>query len=240
MTSDNSYDDIFKQICQFKNDYYQEKNLNQYIEIKDDSKYFHVKVANKDVKLKKQQYIHRINQIDLLNSELSSIHIKISSLITIYLSSKSNQFSLELKKLFERKSKLQSDLDKLNASRSTYLNLSILNQDDDDDTQKNEEKKNEEKKNDEKKNEEKKNEDKKNEDKKNDDDKTTTKREKNIRKLLFKTYEECVASKTSKPYYMSKQQIMDHVKTNIPELIKKYPKLANMKKGDICKVIFSM
>jgi hypothetical protein len=60
-----------------------------------------------------------------------------------------------------------------------------------------------------------------------------------VKKFLFNTYEQCISRKTSSPTYMSKDDIIKHIKENDPNLLKFLPKkLQSMKKEEICKVLF--
>lgn len=60
-----------------------------------------------------------------------------------------------------------------------------------------------------------------------------------VKKFLFNTYEQCISRKSSSPTYMSKEDILKHIKENDPNLLKFLPKKINsMKKEEICKVLF--
>lgn len=62
---------------------------------------------------------------------------------------------------------------------------------------------------------------------------------KKVKRFLFKTYEQCVSQKRTEPTYMSKQDIINHIKEHDKNLLKFLPKkLETMKKDEICKVIF--
>lgn len=62
---------------------------------------------------------------------------------------------------------------------------------------------------------------------------------KNIKSFLFKTYEQCVSQKSKEPTFMTKADIVKHIKENDRALLEHLPKsFQNMKKDEICKVIF--
>ena len=70
--------------------------------------------------------------------------------------------------------------------------------------------------------------------------KMSPEKKKKIKKYLFETYEQCISQKTSQPTYMSKSDIIAHIKQHDKHLLKHLPtNLQKMKKEDICKVIFS-
>lgn len=62
---------------------------------------------------------------------------------------------------------------------------------------------------------------------------------KNVKSFLFKTYEQCVSQKSKEPTFMTKADIVKHIKENDRALLEHLPKsFQNMKKDEICKVIF--
>jgi hypothetical protein len=64
-------------------------------------------------------------------------------------------------------------------------------------------------------------------------------KKKSIKKFLFNTYDQCVSQKTKEPTYMSKADIIKHIKEHDPTLLNHLPKsITSMKKDAICKVIF--
>lgn len=70
--------------------------------------------------------------------------------------------------------------------------------------------------------------------------KMSSEQKKKVKKYLFDTYEQCISQKTSSPTYMSKADIIAHIKEHDKSLLEHLPtKLEKMKKNDICKVIFS-
>jgi len=70
--------------------------------------------------------------------------------------------------------------------------------------------------------------------------KLSPEQKKKVKKYLFDTYEQCISQKTSSPTYMSKADIIAHIKEHDRSLLKHLPnKLEKMKKNDICKVIFA-
>jgi hypothetical protein len=65
---------------------------------------------------------------------------------------------------------------------------------------------------------------------------------KNIKNFLFETYKQCASgkSKSSEPYYISKKDLIAHIKNFEPKMLNTLPEnFASMKKSEICKVIFS-
>ena len=69
--------------------------------------------------------------------------------------------------------------------------------------------------------------------------KMSSSKKQKVKKFLFNTYEQCISRKTSSPTYMSKEDILKHIKENDPSLLKFLPKkLQSMKKEEICKVLF--
>lgn len=61
-----------------------------------------------------------------------------------------------------------------------------------------------------------------------------------VKEFLFKTYSQCESQKRSEPTYMSKKDLIDHIQKYYPTLLTNLPKsIQQMKKSDICKLIFS-
>jgi hypothetical protein len=57
-------------------------------------------------------------------------------------------------------------------------------------------------------------------------------------KVKFSSLDECNTRANSKPFYMSKDEIVQLIK-DTPALKKEFPKLSSMTKADICKVLFA-
>jgi hypothetical protein len=61
-----------------------------------------------------------------------------------------------------------------------------------------------------------------------------------LKKIIFKSLEECESSKRTQPYYMSKEELIKHIQ-NDPELFLKFGNsLTNLKKQskkDLCAQI---
>jgi hypothetical protein len=61
-----------------------------------------------------------------------------------------------------------------------------------------------------------------------------------LKKIIFKTLEECESSKRTKPYYMSKEELIKHIHSD-PELLLKFGKnitsLKKLSKKDLCAQI---
>jgi len=69
--------------------------------------------------------------------------------------------------------------------------------------------------------------------------KMSSSKKQKVKKFLFNSYEQCISRKTSSPTYMSKDDIIKHIKENDPNLLRFLPKkLQSMKKEEICKVLF--
>ena len=68
----------------------------------------------------------------------------------------------------------------------------------------------------------------------------TAQQKKKIKKFLFDTYEQCSSNKRSEPFYMNKEDIIQHIKNHNQDILNKMPKkFEKLKKTDLCKVIFS-
>jgi glucan phosphorylase len=61
-----------------------------------------------------------------------------------------------------------------------------------------------------------------------------------LKKIIFKTLEECESSKRTQPYYMSKEELIKHIQSD-PELLLKFGKnitaLKKLSKKDLCAQI---
>ena len=131
---------------------------------------------------------------------------------SLYIKSRSNTFENDLKQLFDDMDRTKTELAKLDNTDSIFVDVSVASSPKKDPNQESEsEKKNE----------------------------LSPSKKRSVKKFLFSTYEQCVSQKTKEPTYMSKADIIKHIKEHDPTLINHLPKsITSMKKDAICKVIF--
>lgn len=163
----------------------------------------------KNFVLPKNQYINKKHKINELRNELRGLYKQLLSMKHLYIMSRSNAFEWEIKQIFTNIKSRESQLNALLDKKKTAIYVLVKRG---------------------------------NTgvvaaavDKPNSND---TKRHK-VKKFLFTTYNQCVSGKTSEPTYMSKTEIIKHIKEHYPSLLKSLPKrIEAMKKEEICKVIF--
>lgn len=165
----------------------------------------------KDFVVRKRKYKHVGQLVHELNHEIKQKELKMLSLRKLYLMSRSNIHDDALKFLFDEIAGLKNRLLKID-TKALFVSLSS------------------------------------NEkssitlDQVGVNTKTTPNNNKKqkIKKFLFDTYEQCISNKRSEPFYMTKEDVVHHIKNYNQEMLKKMPpKFEKLKKTDLCKVIFS-
>lgn len=160
--------------------------------------------------LKKKTYIHTKHQTDKLVKKLATLYLNFLSMKQLYIKSRSDTFEAPLKALFEDITKTKADLTKIKKNLQ-LLFIDISTHDSHSTPSK----------------------------PSSTPSKISPVKKKSVKKFLFNTYEQCISQKTKQPTYMSKTDIIKHIKEHDPTLLKHLPKKINaMKKEDICKVIF--
>jgi hypothetical protein len=203
MNDNNAYVNEFTKLQNIKNDLYNNNKQNQYSE--DLNTFITTKFS-----LKKKSYINTGHQIEHLNNKLALLYINFLSMKQMYLSSRSNSFENQLKKLLDDIANTKQELSTLNKSL-LFIDTSVTNSRAAPSTSTS----------------------------KPLPSKMSPLKRKSLKKFLFQTYKQCISQKTTEPTYMSKIDIIKHIKEHDPALLKHLPKnISAMKKNDICKVIF--
>ena len=60
-----------------------------------------------------------------------------------------------------------------------------------------------------------------------------------IRSFLFTSYSECTSSCRSKPFYMSKVELLQTLRKHHPDLLKNVVGVAKLSKSELCKLLYS-
>lgn len=197
----NSYLTDFEKLQKIKTDLFNHKKHNEYSENENS-------FVTPNLTVNKNKYFNRIHKLNRLINELSVLNNTFLSMKSLYLMSRSNVYTSEIKEVFSKIKHIQQKIETLNKNEDMYIMTNTL-------TQKEKPKEDEEK------------------------PKISSSKKQKVKKFLFNTYEQCISRKTSSPTYMSKEDILKHIKENDPNLIKFLPKkLQSMKKEEICKVLF--
>lgn len=197
----NSYLTDFEKLQKIKTDLFNHKKHNEYSENENS-------FVTPNLTVNKNKYFNRIHKLNRLINELSVLNNTFLSMKSLYLMSRSNVYTSEIKEVFSKIKHIQQKIETLNKNKDMYIMTNTL-------TQKEKPKEDEEK------------------------PKISSSKKQKVKKFLFNTYEQCISRKTSSPTYMSKEDILKHIKENDPNLIKFLPKkLQSMKKEEICKVLF--
>lgn len=198
----NSYLTDFEKIQKIKTDLFNHKKHYEYSENENS-------FVTSNLIVNKNKYFNRIHKLNRLIDELSVLNNCFLSMKSLYLMSRSNLYTSEIKDVLSKMKNIQQKIETLQKNKNMYIMTNTLKQ---------EEKKKE-------KDEEK--------------QKISPSKRLKVKRFLFDTYEQCISRKTSSPNYMSKEDIIKHIKDNDPNLLKFLPKkLQSMKKEEICKVIF--
>lgn len=214
----SNYETLFENLQNMKANLVNQNKLKNYYE---DDAYFYIKTSSNDIKLKKNKYILKIKKKEKLTTEIQKINNKILSMQKLYILSRINKFEKNLIELFKIRNEKLSRLEVLNNSIISFPDIlfelvnndtSITIENNDNSNQKPIEQ-----------------------------SKSQIKQYKKIKKFLFETYKQCISQKTSEPTYMTKENIIKHIKEHDPGLLKLLPKnIMTMKKGEICKVLFKI
>jgi len=197
----NSYLTDFEKLQKIKTDLFNHKKHNEYSENENS-------FVTPNLTVNKNKYFNRIHKLNRLINELSVLNNTFLSMKSLYLMSRSNVYTSEIKEVFSKIKHIQQKIETLNKNKDMYIMTNTL-------TQKEKPKEDEDK------------------------PKISSSKKQKVKKFLFNTYEQCISRKTSSPTYMSKEDILKHIKENDPNLIKFLPKkLQSMKKEEICKVLF--
>tara|TARA_Y100000389_G_scaffold175843_1_gene186919 strand:- start:282 stop:884 length:603 start_codon:yes stop_codon:yes gene_type:complete len=157
----------------------------------------------------KNKYFNRIHKLNRLIHELSVLNNTFLSMKSIYLMSRSKTYTTEIKEVFSKIKHTQQKIEALKKSTDMYIMTNTLKQEE------------------------------KPKDADEEKPKMSSSKKQKVKKFLFNTYEQCISRKTSSPTYMSKEDIIKHIKENDPNLVKFLPKkLQTLKKEEICKVLF--
>lgn len=199
----NSYLTDFEKLQKIKTDLFQHNKASEYSENENS-------FVTPSFTVNKNKYFNRIHKLNRLIHELSVLNNTFLSMKTLYLMSRSNAFTNEIKEVFSKMKHTQQKIEALKKNTEMYIMTNTL-------TQKEKPKEEEEEK----------------------APKMSSSKKQKVKKFLFNTYEQCISRKTSSPTYMSKEDILKHIKENDPSLLKFLPKkLQSMKKEEICKVLF--
>lgn len=167
-------------------------------------------------KLNKRKYIMKSDHIHLLTSEKDTLMINYLALKRFYLESRSNNMRSRLEKIIDKINSINQKLEKLAEHDNDYIIYKEYAVGTKPSIVPNPVSANENVK-----------------------VALSPNQKKKVKKFLFKTYEQCVSQKRTEPTYMSKQDIIKHIKEHDKNLLKFLPKkLETMKKDEICKVIF--
>lgn len=209
MENTGSYVNQFTKLQKMKGDLVKHNKQSEYSE-----DHLHFKTTKLTVK--KKNYLDVKDRRRKLTTNLAALHTRFLSMKQLYIKSRSNTFEESLKKLFEDIHRAKNELEKLPSdTASVFVDISSPNEDEIKDESSSKKKNN---------------------------IKTASvsaSKKKAVRKFLFNTYEQCVSQKTKEPTYMSKADIIKHIKEHDPTLLRHMPKsITSMKKDAICKVIF--
>ena len=196
----NSYLTDFEKLQKIKTDLFKHNKASEYSENENS-------FVTPSFTVNKNKYFNRIHKLNRLIHELSVLNNTFLSMKTLYLMSRSNAFTNEIKEVFSKMKHTQQKIEALKKNTEMYIMTNTLTKKD---TPKEEEK-----------------------------TIISSSKKHKVKKFLFNTYEQCISRKTSSPTYMSKEDILKHIKENDPSLLKFLPKkLQSMKKEEICKVLF--
>jgi len=199
----NSYLTDFEKLQKIKTDLFYHNKSNEYVENENS-------FITPNLTVDKNNYFNRIHKLHQLKQELSLLNNTFLSMKRLYLMSRSNLYTSEIKEVFSKMKLIQQRIETLKKNTDIYIKIN---------TSTKKEKTNEE-------------------EEKPKTEMSALKRQK-VKKFLFNTYEQCISRKSSSPTYMSKEDIIKHIKTHDPNLLKFLPKkFQSMKKEEICKVIF--
>ena len=161
--------------------------------------------------VKKRKYLDTKDRRLRLTTKLAGLHTRFLSMKQLYIKSRSNTFENDLKQLFDDMDRTKTELAKLDNTDSMFVDVSGASSQEKEQNREPESEKKE----------------------------LSPSKKKSIKKFLFSTYEQCVSQKTKEPTYMSKADIIKHIKEHDPTLLNHLPKsITSMKKDAICKVIF--
>jgi hypothetical protein len=251
-----NYETNFEKLQKLKEDLYS-KNLQ--LNYKENKTEFKVDAFS----VKKRSYIEIDSEINKLVLNLEKLNIELFSMKKMYIYSRSDVFENTIRRLIKE---INQDIEKIASLKNEKFNdkvyiqvgeivdnanivveeevvkkpkrknekkvIEIKEKDVKEDTKKKDKNKDPEKKVKEKEDEEDEEDSKK-------DKEISPQKAKNIKSFLFKTYEQCVSQKSKEPTFMTKADIVKHIKENDRALLEHLPKsFQNMKKDEICKVIF--
>ena len=200
-----SYSTDFEKLQKIKTDLFKHNKASEYSENENS-------FVTPNFTVKKNIYFNRIHKLNGLIHELSVLNNTFLSMKSLYLMSRSNTYTNEIKEVFSKMKHTQHKIEMLKKSTDMYIMTNKLTRKDNPDGEEEEEEKN---------------------------PKMSSSKKQKVKKFLFNTYEQCISRKTSSPTYMSKEDILKHIKENDPSLLKFLPKkLQSMKKEEICKVLF--
>lgn len=201
----NSYLTDFEKLQKIKTDLFKHNKASEYSENENS-------FVTPSFTVNKNKYFNRIHKLNRLIHELSVLNNTFLSMKTLYLMSRSNAYTNEIKEVFSKIKHTQQKIEALKKNTEMYIMTNTLTQKDKpkDDVEEDEKK-----------------------------PKMSSSKKQKVKKFLFESYEQCISRKTSSPTYMSKENILKHIKENDPSLLKFLPKkLQSMKKEEICKVLF--
>lgn len=209
MVNSSSYVDQFTKLQKIKTDLFKHNKQSEYSE---DLHHF----RTTKLTVRKKKYINTNDRRQRLTTKLAGLHTHFLSMKQLYIKSRSNTFENDLKKLFEDMDHTKTELEKLNNTELVFVDVSASQEKEQYQEPESEKKEPESEKKE-----------------------LSPSKKKSIKKFLFSTYEQCVSQKTKEPTYMSKADIIKHIKEHDPTLLNHLPKsIASMKKDAICKVIF--
>ena len=201
----NSYLTDFEKLQKIKTDLFKHNKASEYSENENS-------FVTPNLTVNKNKYFNRIHKLNRLIHDLSVLNNTFLSMKTLYLMSRSNAYTSEIKDVFSKMKHTQQKIEALKKSTDMYIMTNTLAPTTDKPKKEEVEEKTL---------------------------KMSSSKKQKVKKFLFNTYEQCISRKTSSPTYMSKDDIIKHIKENDPNLLKFLPKkLQSMKKEEICKVLF--
>lgn len=188
----------------------------------EDDKYFYIRNNNKTAhSVRKRRYRYKMEAAQKLLHDLQGLNKTIQSMQRLYLASRSNAFERPLKALFDERNTKHDEFLALRRSIVDYSHIlfDIVSKEHTDEplaphheTVRSTSKSPTE---------------------------SAKRRKHRIKKYLFETYEQCISQKTSSPTYMTKENIIKHIKEHDPHLLAMLPKnIRALKKEEVCKILF--
>lgn len=217
MTDNHSYQTRFEKLQRIKNELL---DTNQSQEYKEDKEYFYAKSH----KVKKREYAERSKSMKKLRTSLRKLYDQYVEIRGLYLHSRSNAYDDAMRKNFEQVNEAAEMVRRKTLEHEATPDqiFDIVNDPDSPPPQSQTFPANTTAP-------------------PSSAEKTRSKsksKEKRVKRFLFTTYKQCISQKRSEPTYMSKEEIIAHIRKHDPSLLKHLPKnLRAMKKEDICKVI---